>query len=164
MVEFDIIFLTSDLSTLPFVPKKRSVAETNPNYELLNTKPVVPKNRIHLSRSLRAQTTPYPNAHRWLRRGLILVALVLVVGIYAIARPGKAPESEAPAENKQILGDQETEDNTPTEYATYRVKGGDTLFNLSQKYGVSWQTLAELNGLQEPYVLKIGQQLKVPNQ
>src|SRR3989344_6320120 len=132
MVEFDIIFLTSDLSTLPFVPKKRSVAETNPNYELLNTKPVVPKNRIHLSRSLRAQTTPYPNAHRCVRRSLIACAMILVVGIYVIAKPNNTPSAEIPEENKQILGEQETQDEPATEFGVYRVKGGDTLFNLSQ--------------------------------
>ena len=125
---------------------------------------MVPKNRIHLSRSLHAQTTPYPNAYRWLKRGLILAVLVLVVGIYEIARPGGSPASTETVQNKQILGEQETQDAPATEYAIYRVKAGDTLFNLSQKYEVSWQTLAELNGLEEPYVLKIGQQLKVPNQ
>ena len=125
---------------------------------------MIPKNRIHLSRNLRAQTTPYPNAHRWLRRGLVVCAITLVVGIYAIARPDRSPSTEIPENNKQILWEQESADTQAAEYSIYRVKGGDTLFNLSQKYGVSWQTLAELNGLQEPYVLKIGQQLKVPSQ
>jgi hypothetical protein len=119
---------------------------------------MIPKNRIHLSRSLHAQTTPYPEAGRWMKRGAFVLVLVLVIGIYFYARiPHKAP---SPAVPKQILGEQAQ--NPKTEYQMYSVKKGDTLFNLSQRFNVSWQTLADLNGLQEPYVLKIGQQIKIP--
>ncbi len=41
------------------------------------------------------------------------------------------------------------------------IKSGDTLFNISQRHGISVDDLAELNGLNEPYTIKIGQTLYV---
>lgn len=41
------------------------------------------------------------------------------------------------------------------------IKKGDTLFNISQRHGISVHDLARLNGLNEPYTIKIGQTLYV---
>ncbi len=41
------------------------------------------------------------------------------------------------------------------------VKKGDTLFNISQRHGLSVTDLARLNGLNEPFTIKIGQTLYV---
>ena len=41
------------------------------------------------------------------------------------------------------------------------VKKGDTLFNISQRHGMSVTDLARLNGLDEPFTIKIGQTLYV---
>lgn len=49
---------------------------------------------------------------------------------------------------------------TPTE--TYTVVSGDTLFPIGQKHQISWQTLARVNNLSEPYTLRIGQLLVIP--
>ena len=43
--------------------------------------------------------------------------------------------------------------------ATYRVQNGDTLFSISRKTGVSIATLASLNQLQQPYLIRPGQVL-----
>ena len=89
-------------------------------------------------------------------------AVVLGFGIYFFARPsGEQAANHSPIlpsgeQVKQILGEQEIQ------YTTYEIKKGDTLFNLSQRYGISWQTLAEINSLKEPYILRIGQKIKVP--
>ena len=48
------------------------------------------------------------------------------------------------------------------DYIEYKVKKGDTLFNLSQEYKVSWMTLATLNNLKSPFSLKPGQSIKIP--
>lgn len=118
---------------------------------------MMPKNRIRLSRSLHAQTTPYPGASRWIKLGMWLLIILLGAGIYIFAKPKS--QKQSPPLPKQILGEQE---NSKIMYGSYTVKKGDTLFNLGQKIGISWQTLAELNELAEPYILKIGQELKVP--
>lgn len=124
---------------------------------------MLPKSKIRLSRHLHAQTTPYPEIGRWVRRGVFFFIILLATGIYFAARPhgqeNNTPGQETPS--KQILGEQ---DPAAIEYFTYDVKRGDTLFNLAQRYNISWQTLAELNGLKEPYLLKVGQKIKVPGQ
>ena len=44
----------------------------------------------------------------------------------------------------------------------YQVGKGDTLFNISQKFNISWTTVATLNNLSSPFTLKPGQILKIP--
>lgn len=58
------------------------------------------------------------------------------------------------------------ENQTPkkVQFIDYVVQRGDTLFSISQKYNVSWGTLAELNDLQAPFSLKQDQTIKVPIQ
>ncbi|MFJ8391125.1 N-acetylmuramoyl-L-alanine amidase [Streptomyces sp. NPDC094438] len=43
---------------------------------------------------------------------------------------------------------------------SYTVKAGDTLSGIGAKLGIKWQTLADLNGIKSPYVIKPGQKLK----
>ncbi|GMQ73499.1 GH25 family lysozyme [Tetragenococcus halophilus] len=43
---------------------------------------------------------------------------------------------------------------------TYKVKSGDTLSGIGQKLGISWKTLANKNGLKNPYTLYPGQKIK----
>lgn len=82
------------------------------------------------------------------------------------------------AAEKQVLGDsttaqQETPAPAPTptpaptssnsdQFTSYTVKSGDTLFNISQQYGVKWDLIAQFNNLSEPYLLHSGQVLKIP--
>ena len=118
------------------------------------------RNKIRLSKTLHAQTTPYPHMKIWAKRAVLILTVAAVAGIYLAARPAAQPNLE-PGLNqpKEILGEQQK----TVELEAYVVKKGDTLFNVSQKYGLSWQTLAEINNLSEPYLLKIGQELKIPN-
>lgn len=49
-------------------------------------------------------------------------------------------------------------------YRTYTVKSGDSLSSIGAKYGVKWQDIATLNGVQGPkYIIYPGQVLKIPN-
>ncbi|WP_446038829.1 peptidoglycan-binding protein [Streptomyces sp. SID1121] len=43
---------------------------------------------------------------------------------------------------------------------TYTVKAGDTLSGIGKALGIKWETLAQLNGIKAPYVIKPGQKLK----
>ncbi|WP_406113938.1 LysM peptidoglycan-binding domain-containing protein [Kitasatospora purpeofusca] len=45
---------------------------------------------------------------------------------------------------------------------TYTVQRGDTLSEIGEKLGISWQKIAETNGIRSPYVLQIGQVLRLP--
>ena len=50
----------------------------------------------------------------------------------------------------------------PPQFTEYTVKNGDTLFNISQKYNLRWDSIAQINNLSEPYILHAGQTLKIP--
>jgi membrane-bound lytic murein transglycosylase D len=50
----------------------------------------------------------------------------------------------------------------PPEYAVHTVRPGETLSVIARKYGTSVQAIARLNGLQYPYLLKVGIRLRIP--
>lgn len=43
----------------------------------------------------------------------------------------------------------------------YTVKNGDTLSGIAARFGTTWQALAQLNGLSNPNLLRVGQQLRI---
>ena len=45
---------------------------------------------------------------------------------------------------------------------TYTAQPGDSLAKIAQQFGVSYQYLAEANGIEEPYVIQVGQVIIVP--
>lgn len=50
----------------------------------------------------------------------------------------------------------------PEDASTLVVHQGDTLYKISQNYRVDLRALIDLNGLQPPYALRVGQKLKLP--
>jgi murein DD-endopeptidase MepM/ murein hydrolase activator NlpD len=48
-------------------------------------------------------------------------------------------------------------------WGTYTVKEGDTLWNISRRFGIPLKELLQANGLRETSVLQIGQVLRVPS-
>lgn len=55
--------------------------------------------------------------------------------------------------------------NTPTPVVneTYTIKPGDTLSGIAQRYNTSYQTLAAMNGIENPDIINAGTTIKVPN-
>jgi LysM repeat protein len=49
-----------------------------------------------------------------------------------------------------------------TAYKTYTIRPGDSLAGVAQQFGVSWQTLALLNGITDPNTIYTGTVLKIP--
>lgn len=45
---------------------------------------------------------------------------------------------------------------------TYTVKAGDTLSSIGTSLGVDWAAIASLNGIRGPYVIHVGQELRIP--
>jgi len=45
---------------------------------------------------------------------------------------------------------------------SYKVAKGDNPYNIAKKFGVSYQELLTLNGIDDPTKLQIGQELKIP--
>lgn len=44
----------------------------------------------------------------------------------------------------------------------YTVQSGDSLYSIGQALGVSWQTIAQLNGITSPYTIYVGEVLLIP--
>ena len=98
-----------------------------------------------------------------------IICLFLALGLTANAVRLLVTSKNQPAASSapQVLGatDVKGEENAGSiEFTNYTVQKGDTLFNISQKYNISWTTLATLNNLKSPFYLKAGQQIKVPKQ
>lgn len=88
--------------------------------------------------------------------------------VYDVSKPKAAePVSEPTDDEPSVLAlIRENADVAPgvssgTARVSVVVKKGDTLFNISQRHGLSVTDLARLNGLNEPYTIKIGQTLYV---
>jgi len=96
----------------------------------------------------------------------LVLAVLLAFNAVRLMLKSKAPvaqDSTAPA----VLGATDvkaTDSGQSVQFTSYTVQTGDTLFNIAQKFGISWTTLATLNNLKSAAFLKPGQTLKVPKQ
>jgi hypothetical protein len=63
-----------------------------------------------------------------------------------------AGASTAPQTTSQVKGQ------------TYTVQSGDTLYDIGKKFKVSWQRIAEANGIDNSGALKVGSQIIIPSQ
>jgi LysM repeat protein len=50
----------------------------------------------------------------------------------------------------------------PTAGGTHVVAPGESLSTIGELYGVPWLQIAEANGIPEPYVIQVGQELVIP--
>lgn len=91
----------------------------------------------------------------------ICLALAIALASNAVRLAIKAGDEPAAA---QVLGASDTQAAQPQslEFTSYTVQKGDTLFNISQKFNIEWSTLAVLNNLKSPFVLKPGQVINIP--
>lgn len=71
--------------------------------------------------------------------------------------------SDTPAVAPPDPGDKEdTTEAAPTTETVYTVKKGDTLTSIAKKYGTTYQTLAEYNGIDNPNLIHVGQKIRIP--
>ena len=132
----------------------------------------------HLSPELRAQITPHSRRDtKYAVAGVffLIVSAFLTYNLWpkastynnnksvsSFTQSTQALSSVVNAPNQtQVLGAQTAEPQA-AQFTSYIVKSGDTLFNISQKYNIKWDLMAQVNGLSEPYVLHIGQTIKIP--
>ncbi|MDQ2806299.1 MAG: LysM peptidoglycan-binding domain-containing protein [Chloroflexota bacterium] len=51
----------------------------------------------------------------------------------------------------------------PGDYTEYLVQPGDTLMGIGERFGVNWQRIAQINGIEPPYLIYANQtKLKIP--
>ncbi|MFN8531641.1 MAG: LysM peptidoglycan-binding domain-containing protein [Anaerolineae bacterium] len=84
----------------------------------------------------------------WIRRAA-RCAVVIVIALAAL--------SILPASRAQ----ESTETPTPAPY-TYIVMGGDSLLQIAQRFGVTWQEMAAINQLADINTIRVGQRLIIP--
>lgn len=75
------------------------------------------------------------------------------------------PERKPVTNAKPVVAsksDQEAKTGDYSQSATYTVKPGDTAWAISRELGVSFIDLMQLNGIDRPETLQIGQKLRVP--
>ena len=76
----------------------------------------------------------------------------------------RGPPSRSPGRRKQRLP-RATPVHPPAsdeEGSTYTVVAGDTPYSIAQAFGVSTKDLMDLNGIDDPYDLRIGTVLRIP--
>ena len=80
-------------------------------------------------------------------------------------RPGQTLKiSNAFPTTKTNISNKTTTQNNKTNnisYITYTVKSGDNLSTIASNYGMSTSELADLNNIESPYNIRIGQKLKI---
>ncbi len=92
-----------------------------------------------------------------------VICLVLAIGLTINALNLIVKNSKNSQISGEVLGVSDIK-SIKTEFISYEVQKGDTLFNLSQKFNLSWVTLANLNNLKSPFTLKPGQKIQIPKQ
>jgi LysM domain len=93
----------------------------------------------------------------------LILALFLTANAFRLVFSGK--DNASNSQNPQVLGASDTKQpngQATVQFTAYTVQKGDTLFNISQKFNIDWTTLATLNNLKSPFVLKAGQIINIP--
>jgi LysM repeat protein len=96
-----------------------------------------------------------------------IICLIIAVGLSVNAVRLISHQSNLTNPKPQVLGAtdiKEQSDTVGNQFTDYKVTKGDTLFNISQKFNISWATIASLNNLKSPFSIKPGQTLKIPKQ
>ena len=139
--------------------------------------------RPHLSPELRAQITPHTKRDRtFVSAGVffLILSTLMVVNLWPksnsepLSQSNFKPELAVAQPEKQVLGVSTVEEIAESSdqfiphqspgagFTAYTVSSGDTLFNISQQYNIQWDLIAQINNLEEPYLLHSGQILKIP--
>ncbi|RLC37937.1 hypothetical protein DRH29_00795 [candidate division Kazan bacterium] len=97
-------------------------------------------------------------------RGLIATIFIKPIGVIN-SNDRSTVESVIPVSTDTEVTKSEGNDSEPIilqSTGIYTVKSGDTLAGIGADLNIDWKDLAELNGIEAPYSLSVGQELKLP--
>lgn len=96
------------------------------------------------------------------RAGVLFLSLLLVAALSACSStPRQAPVSDLSAGTRKPAATVVKLREADWRPHTHQVQKGDTLYAIALEYGFDYRELAEWNGIGAPYVIRIGQQLRL---
>jgi len=89
-------------------------------------------------------------------------ACLLVVAVLALAACGRGDGGPAPVSGSETGGAPDGSVQPVGGPGIHTVRRGETLSEIAQRYGVDMEAMAAVNDLSPPYLLNIGQRLRIP--
>ncbi len=87
---------------------------------------------------------------------ILSAALIIRAGWLLFSDPETTTEN-----SPQVLG--QTDEISPSDlFVEYQIQPGETLFSIAKNNDVEWTMLATINNLKAPFILQVGQKLKIP--
>lgn len=83
---------------------------------------------------------------------------------YRFIKPRKIEEkksTKAPTDKTLVVSTKPQRESARTAAKEYRVKSGDTLSIIGRREGIPWRDIAAKNGIKAPYIIRVGQVLKL---
>lgn len=100
--------------------------------------------------------------HRLPHSNYVLTVLISVLLMYGCHSMEPAPVTERLPTVKRPGTKPRAAKEGEWRPAFHTVQKGDTLYAVALEYGLDYKELAELNGLEAPYTIRVGQRLKLP--
>ena len=92
------------------------------------------------------------------RCGCIMLAAAVLAGCSSGGRPAPVTERGLAAKKSAMAGAQRQQDGRPQVYV---IEKGDTLYSIAFNYGLDYREVAELNSIQNPDIIHIGQEIRL---
>ena len=138
--------------TFPYILQEGQILQLPDNPEPAAAEPVVSSGLVQMAGNFPLLHLPVP------------VGPVYTYDFY-LALVAKQPAVVTPQAEPQLPDDSSltsiTPENPSDRQKTYTVRKGDYLKELAQQFGMDWLHLADLNGIQPPYTIYPGQELKL---
>lgn len=80
------------------------------------------------------------------------------------AQEAEIAPQPAPVGEGEVAGEEMSEEAATQEGKTYTVKSGDTLYEIGLKFGVDWEEIAKVNGIDNQAALKVGDEIIIPSE
>lgn len=98
-----------------------------------------------------------------LRYSFVVLLTWLILGCSTTPAPviDRAPAAKSPAVSKSSAKPANGKNGSDWRPDTHTVKKGDTLFGIGLEYGYYYKDIARANNIEAPYIIKIGQTLKL---
>src|ERR1700675_2738907 len=96
-------------------------------------------------------------------RKILVVVLAFATGLSGCASTGQAPveDRSLPGASPPRAAPSAPPKTQATASGTYRVQRGDTLYSIAFRHGIDYRELAEWNGIEAPYTIYPGRELRL---